>query len=314
MQEADLCVELGDGVSMCFRRIQPGSFRMGARGFYADEEPPHLVQVAQPFYLGSFPVTQEQFAVFTKDRGIAHKNGFSGEGKGRHPAEDMDWFEARSFCDWLSPKIQGRPGWKACLPSEIQWEYACRAGTDTEYCSGDGEAALREVGWFAGSSESRPQPVGTLSPNDWGLYDMHGNVWEWCSDVWDEGSYRDRPEGYSFARDASFLRDKAYRNDDDDTFRVLRGGSWNDSARICRSAYRFRLRAGFRDWIFGFRVCLLPGPVSSQPADRAEAQAGDEKRGGTTSGESQAGAEARPASAWDDASLPPLPSDTFKEE
>ncbi len=136
-------------VEMKFRKIEPGEFRMGSRGRFPDEEPVHLVKITQPFWLGETPVTQEQFAVWTDAEGIGHKNQFGG--RPNHPAENLTWRDAITYCAWL-----GKVTWSqlpkdsrfACLPTEAEWEYACRAKTETEFYSGDGEEALRAVGWF----------------------------------------------------------------------------------------------------------------------------------------------------------------------
>ncbi len=256
--QANLTAMLPGGVPMHFRLIPAGSFRMGARGYDSREEPVHSVKIVQDFYLGTFPVTQEQFAAFASD----HKNDFHGR-KG-NPVESVDWLQATAFCDWLTKSGELPPGYMAHLPSEIQWEYACRADTDTEYCNGDGEAALQKVGWFNANSQRNTRPVGGRSPNDWGLYDMHGNVWEWCSDVWREGEYRDRRDGHEYEARADEVRGGG-NTSDRKTDRVLRGGSWFDSAGYCRSAYRYWYWAGFRYRCFGFRVCLLPGPDPGQP-------------------------------------------------
>ncbi|MCP5021745.1 MAG: SUMF1/EgtB/PvdO family nonheme iron enzyme, partial [bacterium] len=117
-------IELGGGKRMHFRHIRAGTFRMGARGQYPDEEPVHSVKIARDFYLGTYPVTQEQFAVFAS----GHKNHFPGD---RNPADSMSWLKAAEFCDWLTKSGKLRADWIAHLPWEAQWEYACRAGTDT---------------------------------------------------------------------------------------------------------------------------------------------------------------------------------------
>jgi formylglycine-generating enzyme required for sulfatase activity len=133
---------------MAFRRIPKGSFRMGSRGYYAEEEPNHRVRITEDFWMAETPVTQAQFAIGTQAAGIDHTNHF--DGRADNPAENMDWHQAVAYCAWLtetkSPTFPA--GFStAALPSEAQWEYACRAGAETEYHSGDGEEALARVGW-----------------------------------------------------------------------------------------------------------------------------------------------------------------------
>lgn len=250
-----LILDLGNGVEMSFQLIPAGSFRMGSRGEHHDEEPRHLVQITQPFYLGTFPVTQQQFAVWKAE----HENHFANNP--RHPAENMDWHEAAQYCSWLTANFSNQvpAGYAAGLPTEAQWEYACRAGTETEYYSGDGEAALAEAGWYSENSESQTQPVGQLKANEFGLYDMHGNVDEWCSDAWDEHAYKKRVNGVC----DPFIDGKK------DADRVIRGGSWYGSPGYCRSAFRNWWRPVDRGRGQGFRVCLFLGPCPDQ-AERAE--------------------------------------------
>jgi formylglycine-generating enzyme required for sulfatase activity len=258
-------LQLSDRVAMSFQLIPADSFQMGSRGEYADEEPTHTVRITQPFYLGTFPVTQREFEIWTQAATVKHENHFSG--KPSHPAENMDWNEATSFCDWLSAEHNDHlpPGFVATLPTEAQWEYACRAGTETEYYTGDGEAALAEAGWFDENSGEQTHPVGELAPNAFGLYDMHGNVDEWCRDVWDDDAYKKRVDG---------VADPMVRSEDveeEDPDRVFRGGSWFGSARGCRSAFRFRDRPGDRITFLGFRVCLVPGSVP-QPSQASRTE------------------------------------------
>jgi formylglycine-generating enzyme required for sulfatase activity len=193
-----------------------------------------------------------------------HENGFPNNPL--HPAEKMDWYDASQYCSWLNTVcgIQLPERYKAGLPTEAQWEYACRAGTDTDYYTGDGESTLAEAGWYGGNSESKTQPVGQLQGNEFGLFDMHGNVEEWCADTFDKHAYKKRVNGIcdpfiDGARDAN---------------RVLRGGSWLYSPRGCRSAFRFRWRPDFRGRDLGFRVCLFLGPCPGQAVRAEQASVG----------------------------------------
>ena len=310
------------GETMTFQRIpaegKPKSFRMGERGLgespFGFTDP--VIKVCldqpcldQPFYLGTLPVTQKQFMVWTKAEGIDHENEFRGHPD--HPAESMTRRQAVAYCGWLT-QVAARDmpkGYIACLPTEAEWEYACRADTDTEYHTGDGEAALGEARWFADNSQGSTQPVGRKQPNAFGLFDMHGNVWEWCHDAWEEAPYRSRVDGDGDAWCEQRLKDwqaGLQQLTKSDRFRVLRGGSWGDSAGDCRSACRFRHGPGhaFRD--FGFRVCLVPGPGRQTTETDSEIQAepapGDGGRG--TRPESDGAGEAAAGPDLAHASLP----------
>ena len=257
-------------VWMQFRLIPAGSFLMGARGQHVFEEPAHIVTIPFDYYLGKYPVTQRQFAVWTQLASVEHKNGY--EGKPQNPAENLNWFEACQFCEWLQEKLQQQThspehhqlaGFTASLPTEAQWEYACSAWqldnrnddplrrNYTEYHTGDGPAALARAGWFYTISQLQTQAVGQKSANRNGLYDMHGNVWERCSDQWDGMVYRHRING---AIDPYV----DYVGDRDNTDRVLRGGSWHDRATFCRASFRVGNPPVHRDRSFGFRVGLFP--------------------------------------------------------
>ena len=291
----DLTLPLPDGspsgLPLHLRLIPacPQGFLMGSRGYSDAEKPRHRVIIPQPFYLGTFPVTQAQFACFLPE----HENGFPGQPE--NPAENMDWNQARDFMAWLKTQAQNLPsGWEPRLPCEAEWEYACRAGTETEYWSGDGEAALREVGWYDGNSENRTHAVGEKGkPNPWGLHDLHGNVWEWCEDVWDSKGYAKRPDGWLAA---PWTREDAAKEHPN---RVVRGGSWNDTAWWCRSAFRFWWPPRIRDRFQGFRVLLaLPGPVA-EPEEPARQGGGLEGAGGRDDrpGDRKAGAGLDPLDA-----------------
>lgn len=191
---AILEITLPGGIPMQLRRIPAGSFRMGSRGEYGDEEPAHLVKIPDDFYLGTFPVTQAQYRSMASacladlqavegNEGI-HPSDFKGdslppERRDLLPVENVNWDEAIVVSRWLSESGLLLPGWQAGLPSEAMWEYACRAGTETQYWNGDGKAALAEIGWFGNNSGRETHPVGEMNrPNPWGLHEMHGNVWE----------------------------------------------------------------------------------------------------------------------------------------
>jgi len=157
----------------------------------------------------------------------------------KNPVENVSWEDCRQFCDLLNPKSRSIGG-RFQLPTEAEWEYACRAGSTTRYCFGDDESGLSEFAWH---NTGQTHPVGEKKPNAWGLYDMHGNVWELCQDWYDAGYYANSPT-------------------DDPTgpvtgpYHVSRGGSWVYPAEFCRSAYRYG--PGTRNIALGLRVSLIP--------------------------------------------------------
>ena len=197
IQAAPRVIELPGKITLPFQRVPAGRFRMGARGESVDEEPVTDVVIPEDFYLGTFPVTQEQFAAWTETAEYAewlaenadrldedergpHENHF--KGNPRHPAEQVSWWEAAGFSEWLNANRLVPEGFHARLPAEAEWEHACRAGTETEYYTGDGEEALAVAGWYAGNAGGTTHPVGEKKPNSLQIYDLHGNVSEWCGD------------------------------------------------------------------------------------------------------------------------------------
>ena len=274
-RDADLTILLPGGVPLFFRRVPAGRFLLGSRGFYHDEEPTHQVVIPRDFYLGTFVVTQAQYRAVAIRCPALKKNPAPSHFQGdRHPVEQVSWEDAVAFCGWFKTSKSLPPGIvEARLPAEVEWEYACRAGSRTEYYCGDGEAALSEVAWFSNNSENRTHAVDELpEKHPLGLHGLHGNVWEWCSDVYDQQAYRHRADGWE-AR----LADAG--SEEDSASRVLRGGSWNDSARNCRSACRNGFGPDGRLRRDGFRVCLVRGPADSQNRSGAEPVPGDAGRG-----------------------------------
>jgi formylglycine-generating enzyme required for sulfatase activity len=257
----DIAVVLAADVPpILFKPVQAGSFMMGARGESAREEPIHCVEISQPFYLAQTQVTQAQFACYTVANAIEHKNHFAGNPD--NPAENMDWHEATGFCRWLNSEFQHQlaDGHAADLPSEAQWEFACRGDSgrfaQMDYHTGSGAGALHRAGWFRENAASTTQIVGPRhpdprQPNDYGLYDMHGNVDEWCRDVFDTAAYSRREHGVV---DPEVLADEATES----PRRVFRGGSWFNAARLCRAAFRVGGHPGDRLGNQGFRVGLFP--------------------------------------------------------
>jgi formylglycine-generating enzyme required for sulfatase activity len=217
-------------IGMEFVLIAAGTFRMGSHdgGFY--ENPVHHVTISQPFYLGKYAVTQGQWdAVMGTNRGH-----FTGDPN--RPVVEVSWEKTQEFIQRLIAKV-GSGIYR--LPTEAEWEYACRAGSTTVYSFGDDPHQLDEYGWYSNNSGNQTHPVGQRKPNAWGLYDMHGNVWEWVQD-W-HGMYS--PEPVTDPRGSS-----------SDSYRALRGGSWFNDAGVCRSATRYRDRLWSHNDNYGFRL------------------------------------------------------------
>jgi formylglycine-generating enzyme required for sulfatase activity len=164
------------------------------------------------------------------------------------PVVNVSFEEAKAYCAWLSK----RSGLRARLSSEAEWENACRAGSRTEYCFGDDESKLGEYAWFDANAGRRAHAVGTKRPNAWGLYDLHGNVWEWCEDTYHK-DYTGAPEDARPWTEGGEVWEPGASPG-----RVFRGGVWFWPAVGCRSAYRRWLHPGLRDWNLGFRPCLGP--------------------------------------------------------
>lgn len=251
---------------------------------FDDEQPRHRVRISQPFYLATHEVTRAQFAQFVDDTGYqtdAERDGQGGggwdEARGQlrqrasnnwrtwgvdqqddSPVVNVTWFDAVKFCEWLSK----RDGKTYRLPSEAEWEYACRAGTNTRFSSGDDPESLAEVGNVldAKASVRLPSlkygiqandgwefdaPVGSFRANPWGLFDLHGNVWEWCGDWYDAQYYAESPAGDP-------------TGPAEGTARIVRGGGWGPYPVFCRAAYRGWEAPSYRECFVGFRVVRTP--------------------------------------------------------
>ncbi len=228
-------VKLGDRVSMEFVRIPPGKFTMGSpadeEGRFDDEGPQREVTITRPFHMGICEVTQEQWEAVMG----GNPSHFKGATR---PVEQVSWDDAVEFCKKASEKT----GRTFRLPTEAEWAYACRAGSKTRFSFGDDDKGLDDFGWHSGNSEGTQHPVGQKRPNAFGLHDMHGNLWEWCSD-WYAESYANAgvvdPTGPATG-----------------WARVVRGGCWRRNPRLCRSSLRFRLEPDYRGSVIGFRVVV----------------------------------------------------------
>ncbi len=262
-------IEFENGVNLDMVYIPSGKFTMGSppeeKG-YEDERPQIKDVNVSAFYMGKYEVTQAQWQAIMGNNPAKFKDNL------QNPVETVSWDDAQEFCKKLSQKT----GKDFRLPSEAEWEYACRAGTTTRYYFGEDEKELGDYGWFGNNSgkqtldtdriwqevqqdgkkylevlnknECQTHPVGQKKPNAWGLYDMHGNVWEWCQD-----SY----EKYGGESDLIRKTGKAITKESDNRSRLLRGGSWVNRAGDCRSACRSDIIARVQYYSIGFRVVCV---------------------------------------------------------
>jgi formylglycine-generating enzyme required for sulfatase activity len=227
-----------NAIGMEFILIPAGSFIMGADRYFEDaydeEMPKHRVTLSPSFYLGKCEVTQGEWEAVMGNNPSKNKAR-------NNPVESVSWKDVQTFISRLNTK-EGTNKYR--LPTEAEWEYAARAGTKSAYSFGDETRPLGQYAWYQGNSGRQTHPVGQKQPNPWGLYDMHGNVWEWVQD-W----HGDYPK--SAVTDPSGPSSGVYR--------VLRGGSWDDSARNLRSAYRFSYSPDDRFEFYGFRLARSLG-------------------------------------------------------
>ena len=246
----NLPVEVENSIGMRFRLIPNGTFLMGSPESEAGRgqgEVQHVREIKQPFYMGQWEVTQAQWnAVMGAE---TNPSGFPGN---RHPVEEVTWKDCQKFILALCEK-EGVPKWTYRLPAEYYWEYACRAGSMTAYHFGDAADRLKEFDNYQGSLIGRPQNCGILYPNAYGLYDMHGNVWEWCRDIFTNYPGCDLP-------------DKTMGQ-----WRVIRGGNFHVAAPDCRSAERSRLPPNSHGNILGFRIMrIIPERYQSAPPKKPD--------------------------------------------
>jgi formylglycine-generating enzyme required for sulfatase activity len=237
----ELTFDLGKGVKLEMVRIPKGKFLMGStkdeEGRYDSEGPEHEVTLTKDFYLGKYEVTQEQWEALmgSNPSDFKLKNG---------PVDHANWEDCQEYIKKLNAKVVNKVG-TFRLPTEAEWEYACRAESKTRYSFGNADGDLGEHAWYNKNSDGKTHEVGTRKPNGFGLHDMHGNVWEWCSNWHDQypSEAVSDPTGPSTG-----------------SYRVLRGGSWSDNSRLCRSASRYRNAPSWRFSYLGlgFRLALVP--------------------------------------------------------
>jgi formylglycine-generating enzyme required for sulfatase activity len=237
-----------NSIGMVLMRIEPGKFTMGSPKTETkreEGEDEHVIEIGKAFYMGKFEVTQAEY------RAIMDKNPSRFQGD-KLPVETVNWAEAREFCEKLSKKEDKQ----YTLPTEAEWEYCCRAGTKTAFHFGN--AISTEICNYNGNRvygdgkkgvfRKKTTDVGTFPPNKWGLFDMHGNVMEWCEDWYDENYYKNSPK-------------QDPKGAEKGESRVLRGGSWDTPPEECRSATRGGDTPDGQHNHVGFRVVLRTLPA-----------------------------------------------------
>jgi hypothetical protein len=229
-------LDLGNGVALELLRVPAGSFAMGE----------HQVTLRE-FFIGKYPVTNAQWQAVMKAKGSANcDKKFQGD---LQPVVGVSWHEARAFC----LKVQEKAGRAVRLPTEAEWEYAARGGNQSKGYEYAGSNNLDEVGWYDKNSGAKTSPVGQKLANELGIYDMSGNVWEWCLDEWHD-SYADKPD--NLKKQGNQAWGDLNVDNNDNRYRLLRGGSWDYIARSCRSVVRFRNSARLQYGNVGFRLLL----------------------------------------------------------
>ena len=223
--------------------IPAGRFTMGDKNEI--DATPHVVSVSS-FYMDKNLVTQAEYQAVMRENPSRWKGA-------SNPVEQMRWSDAARYCNARS-KLEGLQPcydlntWECNfeangyrLPTEAEWEYACRAGTQTAYSFGNDPAKLKDYAWFDQNAGGKPHPVGQKPANPWGLYDMHGNVWQWCNDFYKVDYYQESPQ-------------ENPRGPKTGDTKVVRGGAWKFSAETCRCAYRYNEDPGYADVCFGYDI------------------------------------------------------------
>lgn len=200
------------------------------------EKPAHIVKLTRPFYMSRYPITQQQYQV------IMGMNPSIFKGK-VNPVDTVSWNDARDFCLRVTKALDI----SVALPTEAEWEYACRAGTRSSYYNGDTPADLERIAWFGSNSGGSTHPVGQKEPNEFGLYDMLGNVFEWCADQYAEDYYANSP---------TINPTGPILDSPDEQSRIIRGGGWNCTAYFLRCSFRGKYPQAFNDLHYGFRIIV----------------------------------------------------------
>jgi len=228
----DLFLILPNSVKIELVDIPEGNFEMGSFE-HTNEKPVHSVTLSA-FKMSKYPITQKQFHAVIGNVSTREFDDF--------PVEHIAWDKAVKFCEKLSKQFKQ----KIKLPSEAQWEYACRSGSTSKYYFGDNVHRLDDYAWYSENSENKIHKVGIKKPNEWGVYDMYGNVWEWCEDVY-KNNYNDVPNNGT-----------AWTNGGSESItHVMRGGSAKTTSDRCYSSYRRKFGRLVADEFNGFRIVVL---------------------------------------------------------
>jgi len=229
-QKTDPPVDWQNNIGMKFKLISAGEFMMGSDK-WDDSQPVHKVKITEPFYMGVYPVTQREWKAVMGN----NPSEFKGDDL---PVESVSWADCQRFIRKLNSRENGH---EYRLPTEAEWEHACRAGSEGRYCFGDDEGRLSKYAWYRANSNKETHPVGKKRPNRFGLHNMHGSVWEWCEDWVDRDYYERSPK----------VDPKGPKSG---SYRVIRGGNWSSVTGGCTSANRNYRSPDSRIYLLGFRL------------------------------------------------------------
>jgi serine/threonine protein kinase/formylglycine-generating enzyme required for sulfatase activity len=239
--QEELSIPVGDGIEILLVYIPSGEFQMGSSlddsNRREEEYVRHNAIIDRGFYISKYEITQAQYTTIMAHNPSAIVDPML-------PVDSVSWHETKQFCAKLTSKLSSLGYVRFRLPTEKEWEYSCRAGTQSAYCAGEGERALIKVAWYCqvgSESANRTKPVGQFEPNRWGIYDMHGNVWEWCEDLYVKHLISEEVDPNSLGSSPC---------------RALRGGSWNMDPSYCRSASRLGEQPQIKRNDIGFRIVM----------------------------------------------------------
>ena len=221
-----------------FVQVPRGSFLMGSE-YKSNEMPVHEVSIDYDILISKYQVSVEDYMLYAQATSIEIPNDKYTDLGVNVPVRRVTWLDAVAYCKWLSQ----REAKTIRLPSEAEWEYACRASSHQNYCFGNDESLLDQSAWYKNNAQGTTHDIGSKKPNAWGIYDMHGNIWEWTLDRYAD-NYSHTP-----------TNGKAHKVQSDQGM-TLRGGAWSGEAQNCRSSRRINLGANSRNYFVGFRIVV----------------------------------------------------------